>query len=407
VAHCLFNWMLQGKKILLAITGGIASYKCAHLVRLLIREGAEVKVIMTKSACDFVTPQTMSVLSKHEVLIDFFDSNYNWNNHVALGEWADVMLIAPLTANTLSKMAQGLCDNLVMATYLSCKTKTIVAPAMDLDMYKHPSTLKNIETIISYGNFVIPSEYGELASGLVGEGRMAEVENIVAFLKKHFSAALPLHGKKVMVNAGPTYEAIDPVRFIGNRSSGKMGIALADTFALFGAEVTLILGPGNFLPSRQAVQVQRVESAEQMLHKSLAAFNNCDIAVCSAAVADYRPANVAQSKIKKKEEQMAIELIKTTDIAAELGRKKKHQLLVGFALETENLLDYAKEKLKSKNLDLIVANSASEAGTGFGGDTNKVSIVDKHNKITNFELKTKQAVAEDIVNYIIELINQK
>lgn len=396
--------MLRNKKIVLGVTGGIAAYKCAHLVRLLVKEGAEVKVVMTKNASEFVTPQTLSVLSKNQVLTDFFDANQNWNNHVHLAEWADVMLIAPLTANTLSKMAHGACDNLLLATYLSAKSKTIVAPAMDLDMYQHPTTKDNLKRLESFGNIVIPAESGELASGLSGEGRMAEPENIVAFLKNFFAANLPLAGKTILVNAGPTYEAIDPVRFIGNRSTGKMGIAIADTFAKLGAKVTLVLGPSHLKPSESSVNLVKVESGLEMFEACMNVFKNCDVAVCSAAVADYRPKTVANSKIKKKDAELNLELIKTTDILSELGKIKTKQCLVGFALETNDLLNYATQKLKNKNLDLIVANSAVEAGSGFATDTNKVIIIDKHNKITNFELKSKQEVAADIVNYIIEFV---
>lgn len=396
--------MLHQKKILLGISGGIAAYKCAALVRLLVKEGAEVKVVMTKSACDFITPQTLSVLSKNEVTIDFFDANNNWNNHVHLGEWADVLLIAPLTANTLGKMANGLCDNVLLATYLSARSKTIVAPAMDLDMYQHPGTKQNIEKIISFGNLVVPAETGELASGLVGEGRMAEPEHIIIFLKQYFNQDLPLSGKKVLVNAGPTYEAIDPVRFIGNRSSGKMGIAVAENFAKQGAEVTLVLGPGSIVPQNKGLKVTRVESAEEMYNACLPVFKSCDIAVCSAAVADYKPATAAKSKIKKHDRIFNLELVRTPDILSELGKIKTKQCLVGFALETENLIEFAGKKLREKNLDIIVANSASEKGSGFSGDTNKISIIDKHNKITNFELKNKQEVAVDIVSYVIDYL---
>lgn len=396
--------MLHQKKILLGVCGGIAAYKCAHLVRLFIKEGAEVKVIMTKSACDFITPKTLSVLSKNEVILDFFDANNNWNNHVQLAEWADVFLIAPLTANTLSKMAHGACDTVLSATYLSCKTKTIVAPAMDLDMYKHPSTLQNIDKIKSYGNLIIPAEKGELASGLFGEGRMAEPENIVDFLRHHFSSSLPLYQKKVLINAGPTYEAIDPVRFIGNRSSGKMGIALADAFAEMGAEVTLVLGPTHLLPNNKNIKVVPIESAEELFTACTELFKDCKIALCCAAVADYKPKVVSPSKIKKQTNELNLDLIKTKDTLSELGRLKTNQCLIGFALETDDLENYAKQKLTNKNLDIIIANSALEKGSGFAGDTNKVTIIDKHNKITNFELKPKAAVAKDIVNYIIEYL---
>lgn len=396
--------MLKNKHILLGITGGIAAYKCAHLVRLLIKEGASVKVVMTKSAEDFVTSKTLSVLSKNEVITDFFDANNNWNNHVHLAEWADAMIIAPLTANTMAKFASGICDNIVTACYLSARSKVFLAPAMDLDMYQHRSTKQNLETLSKYGNLIIPAESGELASGLVGEGRMAEPENIVEFVKKELTKNLPLSNKKVLVNAGPTYEAIDPVRFIGNRSSGKMGIAIADEFARQGAEVTLVLGPSHYKPKQHQVSIIKVESAEDMLKACSGIFTMVDIAVLSAAVADYKPKTVANSKIKKKETELNLELIKTSDILETLGKQKKNQLLVGFALETDNLIDYAKEKIKKKNLDFIVANSAIEKGAGFGVDTNKITIIDKHNKITNFELKSKEDVAKDIVTFIINYL---
>ncbi len=396
--------MLYNKKIILGITGGIAAYKCAHLVRLLVKQGAEVKVILTPAAKEFITPQTLSVLSKNEVIIDFFDANFNWNNHVHLAEWADVLLIAPLTANTLAKMASGLCDNVLMATYLSARSKCIVAPAMDLDMYQHPTVKQNLETLKTNGNLIIPAETGELASGLSGEGRMAEPENIVAFLTDFFKQDLPLTGKTALVNAGPTYEAIDPVRFIGNRSSGKMGIAIAESLAAKGADVTLVLGPSNEKVKNASIKIITVESADQMYEAMLSNFNNKNIVVCSAAVADYKPAKVSDKKIKKKDEELHLDLVKTKDILSELGKQKKKQCLVGFALETNNVLEYAQEKLKNKNLDVIIANSAAEKGAGFGVDTNKITIIDKHNKISNFELKSKQEVAVDIVNYIIDLI---
>ncbi|MBL7933379.1 MAG: bifunctional phosphopantothenoylcysteine decarboxylase/phosphopantothenate--cysteine ligase CoaBC [Bacteroidia bacterium] len=401
--------MLHGKKIVLGVTGGIAAYKCATLVRLLVKQGADVRVILTKAATDFITPQTLSVLSKNEVLLDFFDKDFNWNNHVHLAEWADVLLIAPLTANTLSKMANGACDNILLATYLSAKSKTIVAPAMDLDMYKHPSVIKNLSTLKGYGNEIIPAESGELASGLVGEGRMAEPENIVSYLEDFFSKGLPLKGKKALVNAGPTYEPIDPVRFIGNRSSGKMGVALAEELAAKGAEVTLVLGPSHVSITNKSIKLIKVETGDQMYDATLSGFELSDIVICSAAVADYKAVNKSESKLKKQKgakagDRINLELEITKDILAELGRRKKQQLLIGFALETDNLLEYAKDKLKAKNLDLVVANWANEKGAGFASDTNKVSLIDKHNKITNFELKAKQAVAADIVNHILEMI---
>jgi phosphopantothenoylcysteine decarboxylase/phosphopantothenate--cysteine ligase len=395
---------LKNKHILLGITGGIAAYKCAHLVRLLIKEGAIVKVIMTKAAEEFVTAKTLSVLSKNEVVTDFFDANNNWNNHVALAEWADAIIVAPLTANTLAKFASGHCDNIVSACYLSAKSKVFVAPAMDLDMYQHPTTKQNIDTLRKNENIVIAAESGELASGLVGEGRMAEPENIIHFVSQYFEDILPLSGKKVLVNAGPTYEAIDPVRFIGNRSSGKMGVAIADEFAKLGADVTLVLGPSHEVPNEKLVTIVKVESAEEMYKACELVFENVDIAVLAAAVADYKPKSIADSKIKKKDSELFLELTKTTDILETLGKQKKHQLLVGFALETDNVLEYAKAKIAKKNLDFIVANSAIEKGAGFGVDTNKVTIIDKHNKMYNFELKSKQAVAKDIVTFAINYL---
>jgi phosphopantothenoylcysteine decarboxylase/phosphopantothenate--cysteine ligase len=396
---------LKNKHILLGITGGIAAYKCAHLVRLFIKEGALVKVVMTKASEEFVTSKTLSVLSKNEVVTDFFDSNNNWNNHVALAEWSDAMIIAPLTANSLAKFATGICDNIVTACYLSARCKVFVAPAMDLDMYQHPTTVRNIETLRKNENIVIPAESGELASGLIGEGRMAEPENIVQFIKQYFESNLPLTGKKVIVNAGPTYEAIDPVRFIGNRSSGKMGVAIADEFAKLGADVTLVLGPSHQQPIEKSVTVIKVESAEEMYNACQNQFSKSDIAVLSAAVADYKPKYIADSKIKKKDSEFSIELVKTKDILEILGQQKKNQILVGFALETDNVIEYAKEKIKKKNLDFIVANSAIEKGAGFGVDTNKITIIDKHNNLYNFELKSKQEVAKDIVNFAINYLN--
>lgn len=395
---------LKNKHILLGITGGIAAYKCAQLVRLFIKEGATVKVVMTKAAEDFVTPKTLSVLSKQEVVTGFFDANNNWNNHVALAEWADAIVIAPLTANTLGKFANGLCDNVVTACYLSARSKVFVAPAMDLDMYQHPSTKRNLETLEQSGNVIIPAESGELASGLSGEGRMAEPEHIVEFIKKSFTQQLPLIGKKVLVNAGPTYEAIDPVRFIGNRSSGKMGVAIADEFAKAGADVTLVLGPSHEFPKERSVSVVKVESTEDMFLACSHVFPGVDIAVMSAAVADYKPKTVAGSKIKKQDTDFSLELVKTIDVLESLGKQKTHQLLVGFALETNNIIEYAQSKIKKKNLDFIVANSAVEKGAGFGTDTNKITIIDKHNKIINFELKSKQEVAKDIADFAIKLL---
>lgn len=397
---------LKHKNILLGITGGIAAYKCASLVRLLIKEGASVKVVMTDAATAFVTARTLSVLSKQEVITGFFDANNNWNNHVALAEWADAMIVAPLTANSLAKFAHGLCDNIVTACYLSARTKVFVAPAMDLDMYLHPTTAANLELLRHNGNLVIPAENGELASGLHGEGRMAEPEHIVAFVKQALHVNLPLSGKRVLINAGPTYEAIDPVRFIGNRSSGKMGVALADAFAKAGADVNLVLGPSHEWPKEKNVTVTRVESADDMFEACVRFFPDADIAVLSAAVADYRPETAATSKIKKQDAGLVLNLVKTTDILETLGKQKKHQLLGGFALETDKVIAYAQEKIRKKNLDFIVANSAVETGAGFGTDTNRVAIIDKHNKITNFELKSKQDVAKDIAEFAIKLLQQ-
>jgi phosphopantothenoylcysteine decarboxylase / phosphopantothenate---cysteine ligase len=393
--------MLASKHILLGISGGIAAYKCAHLVRLFVKAGAEVKVVMTHSATQFITPQTLSVLSKNEVTIDFFDANHNWNNHVHLAEWADVIIIAPATANTLSKLAHGTCDNVLLATYLSAKCPVLIAPAMDLDMYQHPTTKTNLSQLQSFGNTIIPAESGELASGLSGEGRMAEPETIVEYIKLHFSKKLPLNGKHILVNAGPTYEAIDPVRFIGNRSSGKMGIAIAAVLEKQGAEVTLIIGPSAEPIPSKTLKVVRVESGEQMYTACLEAYDTCDAAICSAAVADYKPDAVTNQKIKKTGDTLQLNLIKTKDILHELGKRKKQQCLVGFALETNDLEMYARQKIEKKNLDFIIANHALEKGAGFGVDTNKITIIDKHNNLVNFELKSKQAVAADIVDYLM------
>ena len=396
--------MLKQKKILLGITGGIAAYKCAHLVRLFIKEGAEVKVILTKAAAEFITAQTLSVLSKNEVLIDFFDADFNWNNHVHLAEWADVFLIAPLTANTLAKMANGQCDNLLLATYFSSKSKTIVAPAMDLDMYKHDTVKSNLDKLKLYGNLIIPAETGDLASGLNGEGRMAEPETIISFVETYFFKSLPLFGKKVLVNAGPTYEAIDPVRFIGNRSSGKMGVAIAEQLAAYGALVTLVLGPSNLIIKNKLIHVISVESSDEMHKAMISNFKNKYLVICSAAVADYKPVLVYKQKIKKKENHFKLELTKTKDILIELGNLKTKQCLVGFALESENLVKHATQKLIEKKLDVIIANSAVEEGGAFGLDTNKIIIINKYNKITKFELKTKKEVANDVVNYLINFL---
>jgi len=392
--------MLQGKKILLGVTGGIAAYKCATLVRLLVKQGAEVKVIMTPDAAHFVTPYTLSVLSKNRVETEFFAEDKTWNNHVHLGLWADAFVIAPCTANTLAKMAYGLCDNLLLSVYLSARCKVYVAPAMDVDMLKHASTQTNLKTIASYKNIIIPTEKGELASGLHGDGRMAEPETIVALLEKQFKGSQKLTGKKVLITAGPTYEEIDPVRFIGNRSSGKMGIAIANEFARHGAEVTLVLGPSKLTPEKN-VNCIRVESANEMFEHCTELFKHCHIAILSAAVADYKAADYSPKKIKKTAADLKIKLAPTVDILAALGKEKKKQCLIGFALESENVVGYAKQKIKSKNLDFIVANSLQDEGAGFAGNTNKVSIIDKKGKILSYPLKSKEAVAKDIFNFTL------
>lgn len=392
--------VLQNKNIVLGISGGIAAYKCAHLVRLFVKAGAHVKVVMTPSAKQFVTPETLSVLSKNEVLIDFFDTQSNWNNHVHLAEWANLIVIAPATANTLAKMATGICDNLLCAVYLSARSKVYIAPAMDLDMYQHPSTKSNLDVLKNNGNIIIPAESGELASVLSGEGRMAEPENIVRFIESDLLSTLPLAGKQFLVNAGPTYEAIDPVRFIGNRSSGKTGIAIADELASQGANVTLVLGPSAFAPKNNTVKLIRVESAQQMYEACVNAYSNCHVAILTAAVADYKPSSASNIKLKKKSEEMSLDLTKTNDILAELGRTKKNQILVGFALETNDTLDYARKKLEAKNLDVVVANTTSEKNPAFGVDFNAITIIDKHNNLVNFEFKSKQEIAADVVEHI-------
>jgi len=395
--------VLSGKKILLGISGGIAAYKTASLVRLLIKAGADVRVVMTPASKDFVTPLTLSTLSKNPVHSSFFDEedeNAVWNNHVELGLWADLFLIAPATANTLSKMVSGNADNLLIATYLSAKCPVYFAPAMDLDMYKHPSTLTSFKALRQYGNIMIPAESGELASGLHGEGRMAEPENIIAFLEKDIEGKLPLKGKKILVTAGPTYEAIDPVRFIGNHSTGKMGFDIANAAAMEGAEVILITGPTHLKAGEESIKVIRVESAQEMYDACHEYFGNADAVVAAAAVADYRPRTVAAQKIKKNEGSMSLELEKTKDILASLGEKKKSQYLVGFALETENEIEHAKQKIRKKNLDLIVLNSLNDKGAGFGKPTNKVTFIDSNFTIEPLELKTKEEVAHDIINKI-------
>ena len=401
--------VLSGKKIVLGISGGIAAYKTATLVRLFIKAGAEVQVIMTPASKDFVTPLTLSTLSKNPVYSTFYneeDENASWNNHVEIGLWADLMLIAPATANTMSKMTNGTCDNLLLATYLSAKCPVYFAPAMDLDMYKHPSTLASFTALKSFGNIMIPAESGELASGLSGEGRMAEPENIIAFIENDFAEKLPLRGKKILITAGPTYEAIDPVRFIGNHSSGKMGFEIANEAAKLGAEVTLISGPSHLNVENKLIRLVRVVSAEEMYNECHNYFENTDVAIAAAAVADYRPKNVASQKIKKQESSFNIELERTKDILASLGQIKKNQFLIGFALETENEIENAKAKIQKKNLDLIVLNSLQDDGAGFGTPTNKVTFIDSKFNIEPMNLKSKGKVAQDILNKVIAHYNE-
>lgn len=394
--------VLSGKKIILGISGGIAAYKTAVLVRLLIKAGAQIQVIMTPASCAFITPLTLATLSKRPVYTEFEKSFGEWANHVELGLWADAMIVAPATANTLSKMANGLCDNLLLATYLSAKCPVFFAPAMDLDMFAHPSTTKNIELLKSYGNIEIASEYGALASGLVGQGRMAEPEHILLQLEQHFSEQNTLKGKKVLITAGPTYEAIDPVRFIGNHSTGKMGFDIAIEAAKRGAEVYLITGPTSLQTTHPNIKTIRITSALDMYNVCRDLFQNIDIVVGAAAVADYRPKEVATQKIKKNDEELTIVLEKNPDILASLGVEKTHQFLVGFALETQNELEYAKSKLKKKNLDLIVLNSLNDKGAGFGKPTNKVTFINKNLEVFPQELKSKEAVAKDIVDQIVK-----
>tara|TARA_B110000967_G_scaffold42511_1_gene42512 strand:+ start:17738 stop:18949 length:1212 start_codon:yes stop_codon:yes gene_type:complete len=391
--------VLKGKKILLGITAGIAAYKTAHLVRLFMKLGAEVKVLMTPAAKDFITPLTLSTLSKNPVHSAFYskeEENELWNNHVELGLWADLMLIAPATANTLSKMASGTADNLLLATYLSAKCPVYFAPAMDLDMYKHPSSRESISKLQSFKNMLIPVASGELASGLVGEGRMAEPEEIVGFIEKDSVQKLPLYSKKVLITAGPTYEAIDPVRFIGNHSSGKMGFELAKQAANLGAEVILIAGPSSEQISHSLISRIDVVSAAEMFEAVFNHYESVDIAIAAAAVADFTPLAVRSEKIKSKVETLGLSLKPTRDILLAMGAQKKQQFLVGFALETQNELINAKEKLHRKNLDLIVLNSLQDKGAGFSGDTNKITLIDKTNKISEFALKSKRLVAFDI-----------
>ena len=404
INNCTMS-VLSGKKILLGISGGIAAYKTASLVRLFIKAGAHVQVIMTPASKDFITPLTLSTLSKNPVFSSFYnqdDENEKWNNHVELALWADLMIIAPATANTLSKMTNGSCDNLLIATYLSAKCPVYFAPAMDLDMYKHASTIANFTLLNQYGNIIIPAESGELASGLSGEGRMAEPEHIVAFIEDDLNRKLPLKGKKILITAGPTYEAIDPVRFVGNHSSGKMGFDIASSAASLGASVILISGPTHCKVSNSLINIIPVISAEEMYQACHQFYADVDVVIAAAAVADYKPKNVALQKIKKAADSFVIELEKTKDILTSLGLEKKNQFLIGFALETENEIENAKLKIQKKNLDLIVLNSLQDEGAGFGKATNKVTFIDKNFFVEQMELKSKEAVADDILSKIMK-----
>lgn len=397
--------MLKGKKILLAVTGSIAAYKAAMLIRLLVKEGAEVQVLMTALAKEFISPLTLATLSKRPILVDFFDpTNGAWNSHVNLGMWADAYLVAPATANTIGKMANGIADNLVLTTYLSAKCPVLVAPAMDLDMFAHPANQRNLELLKSVGNIIIEPSSGELASGLDGKGRMEEPENIVKFLVDFFTPKL-LAGKKVLITAGPTYEKIDPVRFVGNYSSGKMGFSLAEVCAQMGATVKLITGPVALQINHPNVHRIDVESAEQMYDCAVSEFVSCDGAILCAAVADFSPATKSDSKIKREKDNLCIELTPTKDIASQVGKmKQNHQFLVGFALETDNEETNALSKMERKNFDFIVLNSLKDPNAGFGFDTNKICILHKSGRKDNFELKSKMDVAQDITAEVVNLI---
>ena len=395
--------ILRGKKILLGITGGIAAYKTPILVRLLKKAGAEIKVVLTENAKEFVTPLSLSTVSENPVLSKFKDDDENWNNHVELGLWCDLMLICPATANSLYKMANGNCDNLLIATYLSCKSKIFFAPAMDLDMYKHESTKQSIEKLISFGNILIPPDSGELASGLVGEGRLPEPKSIVDFLIAHYSKNLPLKNKKVLITAGPTLEPIDPVRFISNHSSGKMGYRLAEEAKRLGASVCLISGPSNETLIETGIDLVSVRTSDQMEKEVMNRYQNSDIVIMAAAISDYTPKSYSNKKIKKESESkfFTIDFKKTNDILFNLGKLKKNQLLIGFALENNNEIKNAKKKLKEKNLDIIVLNSLNDEGAAFGHDTNKVTIIDDNLKVNHYDLKPKRFVANDIFEYIL------
>ncbi len=394
--------MLKGKKILIGITAGIAAYKIPFLIRLLIKEGAEVKVVMTTEACDFVTTLTLSVLSQNPVSIEpFSPANGTWNSHIDLGSWADAFVIAPLTANTMAKMATGITDNLLLATYLAARCPVFYAPSMDVDMYHHKTTQQNISTLQSHGNILIAPQEGELASGLSGMGRLEEPQNIVGILQKYFAKQLSLSGKHVLISSGPTIEQIDPVRFISNHSSGRMGYSLAHEAASRGAEVVFVSGPVNEYPEHPSIRVIKVNSAAEMHASCTEFFAKADITIMAAAVADYAPQNLEPEKIKKKEDSFQLNLQKTKDILADLGKQKtKKQLLIGFALETNNELNNAKSKLYTKNLDFIVLNSLNDSGSGFGFSTNKVTIISKDQIIHQFELKNKSEVAADLFDVI-------
>lgn len=392
----------KNKKVVLGVSGGIAAYKSTFLVRLLIKAGAEVKVILTPSAEEFVTPLSLSTLSKNPVFSSFADEEKTWYNHVNIGLWADFMIIAPATANTLSKMINGHADNFLITSYLSAKCPVYIAPAMDLDMYQHPSTQANLNLLEKRGNKIIPAESGELASGLAGQGRMAEPENIIKFIASDLSKSLPLYGKKILITAGPTHEAIDPVRFIGNHSSGKMGYKLAETALQLGAEVVLVSGPSYEHLSDAKLTLIKVTSAEEMLQACQIHFKDAEVFIASAAVSDYRPKHISTQKIKKSDAEIQIELVKNPDILFEMGQQKKNQLVVGFALETNNEIENAKKKLQKKNLDFIVLNSLQDQGAGFQQNTNVIKIIDRENNISSYSLKPKGEVAKDIFEVLLK-----
>ncbi|HCC51172.1 MAG TPA: bifunctional phosphopantothenoylcysteine decarboxylase/phosphopantothenate--cysteine ligase CoaBC [Porphyromonadaceae bacterium] len=396
--------MMKGKKIILGITGSIAAYKAAYLIRALVKKGAEVQVVITPAGKEFITPLTLATLSRNPVISDFFSNrDGTWNSHVDLGLWADAMLIAPASASTIGKMANGIADNMLITTYLSCKAPVFIAPAMDLDMYAHPVTQQNLTALRSFGNHIIEPDTGFLASGLEGKGRMTEPDDIVTVLDHFFASRNDLQKKKILITAGPTYEKIDPVRFIGNYSSGKMGFALAEACAGRGAEVLLISGPVALNTEHPSIKRINVESADQMYEEAVCAFPSCDIAILCAAVADYRPEHKESEKIKReRQDALTISLVRNKDIAAALGREKQsHQALVGFALETKDEIAHAKDKLQRKNLDVIILNSLNDKGAGFGYDTNKVTLIDKHGLETGIPLKSKTEIAEEIIDYLV------